>query len=117
MTGVDDYVSDGRNVVKLSNGHPLLGDITGSGCMVGTAVATLCGVASMVSGERTPGTLYSGDMFLAAISGVLAVTVASEFAAARSDVHGPGTFLPALIDELAGLDANKLIKAAKVEIL
>lgn len=34
LTGITDWVSDGKSVVRLSNGHSLLGDITGSGCMV-----------------------------------------------------------------------------------
>ena len=34
---------------------------------------------------------------------VLAITIASEKAAAREDVKGSGTFLPALIDEVGKL--------------
>lgn len=34
LTGITDWVSDGYSVVRLSNGHKLLGEITGSGCMV-----------------------------------------------------------------------------------
>lgn len=123
MTGKTDWVTDGDTVVKLSNGHSLLGDITGSGCMVGTAVATFCGAANMQANGRDDvpeseqkGTLYGGDMLLAAVGAVLAVTVASEFAGVRPDVKGPGTFLPALIDELAALTPAKVVERAKVEI-
>jgi thiamine-phosphate diphosphorylase/hydroxyethylthiazole kinase len=45
------------------------------------------------------------------------VTIASELAAARPDVLGSGTFLPALIDELYSLTAEKIIKRAKVEVI
>lgn len=124
LTGKTDWITDGQTVVKLSNGHSLLGDITGSGCMVGTAVATFCGAASMESAARggvpeheLKGTLYGGDMLLAAVGAVLAITVASEFAAARADVKGPGTFLPAFIDELAALTPAKLVERAKVEVV
>jgi thiamine-phosphate diphosphorylase/hydroxyethylthiazole kinase len=48
---------------------------------------------------------------------VLAVTIASELAAARPDVFGPGTFLPALIDELYNLTPDKVIERAKVEVM
>jgi thiamine-phosphate diphosphorylase/hydroxyethylthiazole kinase len=127
MTGVHDYATDGHAVIKISNGDPLLGDITGSGCMVGTAVATFCGAVSMARGAEAgelglplselKGTLYGGDMLLAAVGAVLAVTVASEYAAARPDCKGPGTFLPALIDELAALTPSKVMQKAKLEVV
>lgn len=75
LTGVTDWVSDGNTVVRLSNGHSFLGEITGSGCMVGTSVATFCGGASLAANSlRTEdavedGKLVRGDMFLAAIGG------------------------------------------------
>jgi thiamine-phosphate diphosphorylase/hydroxyethylthiazole kinase len=47
---------------------------------------------------------------------VLAVTIASELAAARPEVHGSGTFLPALIDELYNLTSDKVLQRAKVEV-
>ncbi|KAI0695537.1 Hydroxyethylthiazole kinase family-domain-containing protein [Cytidiella melzeri] len=123
LTGVTDWVSDGNTVVRVSNGHELLGEITGSGCMVGTAVATFCAGASAAANfERSEdaiedGRLVRGDMLVAAIGGVLAITVASEFAAKRNDVKGSGTFLPALIDELGKLTAETLADAANIEIV
>ena len=74
MTGVTDYISDGYTVLKLSNGHPLLGDITGSGCMVGTCVATFCAGVSLgehagLTGETDDGRLARGDMLIAAAGG------------------------------------------------
>jgi len=118
LTGKSDYVSDGVSVVKLDNGHELLGHITGSGCMVGTAVAIFCGAASMDSKEETPGKLVLGDMFVAAIAGVLAVTVAAEIAAAATDrVNGPGSFLAQLIDELYALTPEKLVQMSNVTVM
>lgn len=81
LTGVTDWVSDGFAVARLSNGHRLLGEITGSGCMVGTAVATFCAGASMAANaERSAdaeedGRLVRGDMFLAAIGGYVVSTL------------------------------------------
>ena len=46
---------------------------------------------------------------------VLALTVASELAAPKA--NGSGTFLPALIDELGALTAEKLAENAKIEIV
>ncbi|KAI0674972.1 Hydroxyethylthiazole kinase [Trametes maxima] len=124
LTGVVDHISDGTTVVRLSNGHPLLGEITGSGCMVGTAVATFCAGASLSAEEARRGArsaedakLVRGDMLVAAVGGVLAITIASELAAARPDVKGSGTFLPAFIDELGALSPEKLATYAKVEVI
>lgn len=85
LTGVMDYVSDGTTVVRLSNGHPLLGKITGSGCIVGTAIATFCAGASMAEGEhRLPNLaedakLVRGDMLAAAVGGYAAFALTVSF--------------------------------------
>ena len=82
LTGVTDYVSDGTTVVRLSNGHPLLGEITGSGCMVGTAVATFCAGASMAeackraSDVAEDAKLVRGDMLVAAVGGYVLLIAA-----------------------------------------
>lgn len=74
MTGPTDYISDGQTVVSLMNGHEILGKITGSGCIVGSSVASYCATASGLAASeegsvRTEGTLVVGDMFLGAIAG------------------------------------------------
>ena len=45
MSGVIDYVSDGFLTYAISNGHGLQGEITGSGCMAGTAIACFAAAA------------------------------------------------------------------------
>jgi len=120
LTGATDWISDGFTVVKLSNGHRLLSEITGSGCMVGTAVATFCGAVSMAAKSQPvdrSNNLVDGDMFIATIAGLLAVTIASEAAGSRSDVRGPGTFLDAFIDELSNLTTADILNKAKIEIV
>lgn len=75
MTGPIDWVSDGTIVVKLENGHKILGDVTGSGCLVGTCVATFCAGASLLA--TVPGTnsgpesakLVRGNMLMGAVGG------------------------------------------------
>ncbi|KAI0320771.1 thiamine biosynthetic bifunctional enzyme [Amylostereum chailletii] len=123
LSGPIDYISDGVSVLRLLNGHSFLGQITGSGCILGTAITTFCGVASILA-ERASlpldndlGMLVKGDMFVAAAAGVLALTIASELAAERADVHGPGSFLPALIDGLSLLTPEMILQRAKVEIV
>ena len=71
MTGKTDYVSDGYTAVALSNGHPMLGDITGSGCVVGTAITAFAAASRLVApeGAEDEGKLVRGDMFQAAVAG------------------------------------------------
>jgi thiamine-phosphate diphosphorylase/hydroxyethylthiazole kinase len=90
MTGVTDVVSDGERTLTISNGHEYLGEITGSGCTLGTTIASVMAV------ERE-------DPLLAAVTAILMYEIAAERAAVRRDVRGPGTFVPALIDELYGI--------------
>lgn len=87
MTGVIDYVSDGKRTFAIRNGHELLGRITGSGCVLGTTLSAMLAV-------------HREDKIIAAIAGLLHYEIAAEVAAEREDVKGPGTFIPALIDEL-----------------
>lgn len=44
------------------------------------------------------------------------MTIASELAAERSDVKGPGTFIPALLDELANLTPEVMASRAKISL-
>lgn len=90
LTGAVDVVSDGTRTFRVANGHPYLGAITGSGCTLGTTVS------AMVSAWPT-------DPLLATVAGAVVFGVAAEMAAGRSDVRGPGTFVPAFLDELYAL--------------
>lgn len=44
------------------------------------------------------------------------MTIAGERAAEREDVRGPGTFLPALIDEVWKVDAALVKEKAKIMV-
>ncbi|KAG4438835.1 hypothetical protein IFR05_005675 [Cadophora sp. M221] len=108
MTGVVDYISDGDRTFAVSNGHEWLGRITGSGCVLGTIISAMLAV-------------WREDKLLAALAGLLHYEIAAEVASQREDVKGPGTFVPALIDELYNLQKRtsegdvKWLERAKVE--
>ncbi|KAG6918053.1 hypothetical protein DXG01_016709 [Tephrocybe rancida] len=116
LTGPVDYISDGVNVVALRNGHEILGKITGSGCIVGSSIATYCGALFAQSTAQNDGKLAHGDVFLGTVAGVLVLTIAAELAVQRDDVKGPGTFLPALIDELWSLQPATVQSLARIEV-
>ena len=67
LTGPTDYISDGVSVIALENGSELLGRITGSGCILGSCIASFCATASQVAPDN--GHLFRGDIFTAAIAG------------------------------------------------
>lgn len=87
MTGETDLISDGRRTFGISNGSKWLGKITGSGCALGSVLASYVAI-------------YRADKLLAALAGILHYEIAAERAAERSDVKGPGSFIPAFLDEL-----------------
>ena len=85
MTGATDYLTDGDRTVAISNGSRWLGMITGAGCALGAVVASYTA-------------LHREDKFLAALAGIIHYEVAAE--RAESHCKGPGTFIPAFLDEL-----------------
>lgn len=90
MTGATDFLSDGTRTFAISNGSHWLSHITGSGCALGSVVASYVAV-------------HRSDKLLAALSGLLHYEIAAERAAERLDVKGPGSFIPAFLDELYAL--------------
>lgn len=108
MTGSTDYLSDGDRTYAIRNGHSYLGNITGSGCTLGTTIASFLAI-------------HKEDRLLAALAGILMYEIAAEKAAARNDVKGPGTFVPAFLDQLyllaadASQDDDAWLRGAKVE--
>lgn len=72
MTGETDWISDGNITISSTNGDKLLAHITGSGCIVGTSVATFCAAANLTA-MRTEAELdrllVRGDMLLGSIAG------------------------------------------------
>ena len=99
VTGQVDHVSDGETVHAISNGHPLLAAITGTGCMS----STVTGCFLAVNRDRP---------LEAAAEALVAFGVAGEDAAVGA--RGPGSFHVALYDGLAALDPDTLDGRAKV---
>ncbi len=99
LTGRVDVVSDGARLLRVANGHELMGRVTGTGCM-STAVT-----AAYAAVEK--------DYALAASAALAAFGLAGELAA--RDAPGPGTFHVRLYDALAQLTADTLRAGARIE--
>lgn len=109
MTGATDFVSDGVRTVAISNGTPLLGQVTGSGCALGSTIASYVAV-------------HREDKLQAVLAAILHYEIAAERASAHQIIRGPGTFIPAFLDELSLIKQESMdgkddwcLAAAKIE--
>jgi hydroxyethylthiazole kinase len=100
VTGSTDYVSDGERVIAVSNGHELMGTVSGTGCM-----ATAVTGSFLAAKPDAP--------LEAAAEALVAFGVAGEDAARVA--KGPGTFHAGLYDALYNLDPEALDDRARVE--
>jgi thiamine-phosphate diphosphorylase/hydroxyethylthiazole kinase len=87
MTGKTDYVTAGRHVFTIDNGHEYLSMVTGTGCCLGTTISAMIAA-------------YPQDKIAATVAGLLQYNIAAEIAAEGDHVRGPGSFVPAFLDEL-----------------
>jgi hydroxyethylthiazole kinase len=99
VTGPVDRVSDGELTLAVANGHPLLGAVTGTGCI--SSALTGCFLAAKPDRPLE-----------AAAEALAALGVAAEDAAAGAE--GPGTFHARLYDALAALDPATLDGRARI---
>ncbi|OTA89632.1 hypothetical protein M434DRAFT_398448 [Hypoxylon sp. CO27-5] len=110
MTGKTDLITAGETVFAVDNGHEYLSMVTGTGCCLGTTISAMIAA-------------HPNDKLAAVICGILQYSIAAELAAERDDVKGPGTFVPAFIDELYNVRKatvkgdTEWLKRAKVSVI
>jgi hydroxyethylthiazole kinase len=98
MTGPADLVTDGRRIVRIANGHPLMARVTAMGC-AGSAL-----LAAMLAVEP--------DALKATAAALLVFGIAGEIAGEAA--NGPGSFGVAILDALFNLDRDTIRARAKV---
>ena len=99
-SGAIDHVADAARAARVENGHPLMGAITGSGCMATALIGAFRSVQP--------------DPFLAATAAMIAFGIAGEIAAERS--AGPGTFRQNLMDAVYGLGGEVIRARARATV-
>ena len=99
VSGPTDIVTDGKRVQLVENGHPLMGSISGTGCMAASVIGTFAAVTD--------------DMVKASAAGLAVLGVAGERAAAGA--KGPLSFKAGLFDELATLTPAAFSRSAKIK--
>jgi len=99
VTGIVDFVTDGKKAARIEGGSALMPQVTALGCSLTCLVGAFVAVR-----PHAP--------FEAAVAALATFAVAGEMAASKA--HGPGSFSPAFLDALAALDASLLDRKAKV---
>ena len=105
ITGAIDIVADAERAYAVRNGHPLMGRITGAGCML----SCVCAAFAVANPDATL------DAMAAAVAGMgLAGQVAQN---RMSGYDGNGSFRTYLLDALYNLDGAALEAGARIEEL
>jgi hydroxyethylthiazole kinase len=104
ITGPRDFVSDGTRVLGVDNGHPMMRNVTGTGCMATAMIGAFVGV--LEDRSRT------ADRLAATAAALACYGLAGEIAASRA--RGPGSFRVELMDALHGLDRAAIESGARV---
>ena len=98
MSGKEDLISNGSRVVGVRNGVPLMGRLSGTGCMASAVTGAFAAVAP--------------DTMDGCIAAMASLGIAGE--AAAKTATGPGSFKPAFLDAVAALTPEQVVACAKV---
>ncbi len=99
-SGPEDWVAASGRKAIVENGHPMMGQVTGMGCMLTAVMAAFAAV------EKDP--------MVAAVSALTFFGLAGEQAARRA--KGPGTFKSIFLDALFSLAPDQLRKGMKIKV-
>ncbi|WP_232698474.1 hydroxyethylthiazole kinase [Brevibacillus daliensis] len=102
ITGETDIVTDGNRVFTINNGHSMLANVTGTGCMSASLIGAFCGATT------------TADYLPAAIGGTLSMGLAGEISYEKVGHTGSGSFHIGIIDAISKLDAMTMMDRADV---
>jgi hydroxyethylthiazole kinase len=99
ITGPVDLVTDGSRLLRVLNGHPLMGRVTGTGCTASAAVGAFLAV------DRDP--------VSAAATALSYFGLAGEVAGRTS--AAPGSFMIGMLDALYTITPQQLSAGCRME--
>jgi hydroxyethylthiazole kinase len=99
MTGEVDIIADKDRIYLVKNGHLMMSNIVGTGCMAASVIGAFAAVEP--------------DLSYAATAGLVCFEIAAELAAKESS--GPGEFKEKIFDCLFNLDKRIINKKQKIE--
>ena len=105
ITGAIDIVADAERAVAIRNGVPMMGKITGAGCML-----------SAITGAYV--TANPNDVLTATVAAIAGEGLAGQVAARRmGELDGNGSFRTYLLDAICAMSAEQLEAGALIEEL
>jgi len=99
ITGPVDLITDGRREIRVSNGHPLMASVTGTGCTATAAVGAFLAV--------------DPDPVSAAATALAFFGLAGELAG--DNAAAPGSFMIKMLDALFTITPDQLQRGCKIE--
>lgn len=99
VTGTVDITVRGNNAVRIYNGHPLMREVVGTGCMCSAVIASFAAVEK--------------DFLRATATALVSVGIAGELAGKNS--RGPASFKVNFLDEISLLTDQVIEQMARVE--
>ncbi|MDR0321036.1 MAG: hydroxyethylthiazole kinase [Treponema sp.] len=100
VSGAVDTISDGKKIIHVENGHPMLGNLTGTGCMCSSLIGSFCGAAP-------------NELLSASTAAMMSMGIAGELAYENAGQKGNGSFRAALHDAISKMDAQTFEKRAR----
>lgn len=98
VSGAVDAITDGTDLIRLTNGHPMMTKVTAMGCVLSAVIGAIAAV------EPNP--------MIAAAIGTGAVSIFGEIAA--DNAQGPASFRTSFIDLMYALDPNIAMRRLKI---
>lgn len=99
ITGKEDILADAERILLVENGHPMMANIVGTGCMATSVIGTFAAVEE--------------DRLAASAAGLVCYEVAAEIAA--KEARGSGSFKERLFDAAFHLDGETVKRMEKVQ--
>lgn len=101
ITGEKDVITNGDITYLIANGHPLLTKVTGTGCLLSSVLAAFIAVEK--------------DIIKACVAGLATYGIAAELAAEQGEKEGPGSFQIQLLNKLAQVDKEDILRLSNIE--
>lgn len=98
ITGPVDLITDGERIFRVSNGHELMGYVTGTGCTATVVIGAFLAV------DRDPVEATTTALAYFGLAGEKAAT----------EAKAPGRFMIAMLDALYTIDEKQMAEGAKI---
>ncbi|WP_071395176.1 hydroxyethylthiazole kinase [Bacillus tuaregi] len=94
VTGKEDIISDGTVTNVVYNGHPLLTNVTGTGCLLTAVIGAFAAVEKNYLNAATAALVFYG--------------VAAEIAANKTEGQGQGSFQTEFLNQLSLVSSSEI---------